>query len=82
MTSTTRVGIPAVTWSVNAGAGAGGGNVVAAAIAAEPQDEEVLCACAKWGEPKWVRNLLNGLFSIMFLHVSSIHVLVELYHCP
>jgi hypothetical protein len=56
MTSTTRVGIPAVTWSVNAGAGAGGGNVVAAAIAAEPQDEEVLCACAKWGEPKWVRD--------------------------
>ncbi|KAL3800866.1 hypothetical protein HJC23_001703 [Cyclotella cryptica] len=61
MTSTTRVGIPAVTWSVNAGAGAGGGNVVAAVIAAEPQDEEVLCACAKWGEPKWVKIFVTEI---------------------
>jgi len=55
MSSTTRVGIPAVTWSVYAGAGAGGGNVVAAVIPAEPQDEDVFCACAMWGEPKWVK---------------------------
>eukprot|EP00804_Cyclotella_cryptica_P010334 CCRYP_012256-RA/>CCRYP_012256-RA protein AED:0.28 eAED:0.28 QI:709/1/1/1/1/0.66/3/48/301 len=53
--SMTRVGVPAVTWSVYAGAGAGGGNVVAAVIPAEPQDEDVFCACAKWGEPKWVK---------------------------
>eukprot|EP00804_Cyclotella_cryptica_P018541 CCRYP_004376-RA/>CCRYP_004376-RA protein AED:0.17 eAED:0.17 QI:0/0.28/0.12/1/1/1/8/0/752 len=61
MTSTTRVGIPAVSWSVNAGAGAGGGNVIAAAIAAEPQDDDVHCACAKWGEPKWVKVFVTEI---------------------
>lgn len=60
--STTRVGIPAVTWNVQAGAGGGGGNVVAAVIVAEPpeqEDEQNNCACWKWGEPRYVSNAVN-----------------------
>ena len=52
--STTRVGIPAVVWRVNVGAGVNGGNVVGAVIEAEPPEPN--CGlCAKWGEPKWVK---------------------------
>ncbi len=57
MASSTRVGIPAVTWNVQVGAGAGGGNVAAAVIVAEPpeeEDEQHNCACWKWGEPRFV----------------------------
>lgn len=59
MASSTRVGIPAVTWSLQAGGGGAGGNVVAAVavIVAEPpeqEDEHQNCACWKWGEPRFV----------------------------
>jgi hypothetical protein len=57
--SRTRVGIPAVTWNVQGGAGVGGGNIVNAVIVAEPppehEDEGNNCACWKWGEPRFVR---------------------------
>ena len=56
--STTRVGIPAVTWNVYAGAAAAGGNVVAAVIQAEPPEEEgPNCNCWKWGVPHFVSTL-------------------------
>jgi hypothetical protein len=52
----TRVGIPAVTWNVYAGAAAAGGNVVAAVIQAEPPEEEgPNCNCWKWGVPHFVK---------------------------
>ena len=58
MQSMTRVGIPAVTWNVYAGAAAAGGNVVAAVIQAEPREEEgPNCNC--WKQTPTHRNHLE-----------------------
>ena len=60
MQSSTRVGIPAVNWSVRPAAGVNGGNVVAAVIEAEPP-EPVCGLCSKWGEPKWVKVFVTEI---------------------